>query len=90
MKIEVGREKPYGLSMPLTLERIVEEARKWPPEKVGELVGRLTENLHAGDAETERAWKVEIDRRVEEIRSGKVQGIPGEEVSSSVRKTLAR
>ncbi len=28
--------------VPLTLEQIVEEARHWPPEKVGELVGRLT------------------------------------------------
>ena len=31
------------------LEQIVEETRHWPPEKVGELVGRLTGSLHAGE-----------------------------------------
>jgi putative addiction module component (TIGR02574 family) len=76
--------------VPLTLEQIVEEARHWPPEKIGELVGRLTEDLHASDPKTEDAWKTEIDRRIEEIRSGKVQGIPGEEVSARVRKIIGR
>jgi len=77
-------------TVPLTLEQIVEETRHWPPEKVGELVGRLTEDLHASDPETEAAWKAEIDRRIEEIQSGKVQGIPGEEVSARIRKIVGR
>ncbi len=77
-------------TVPLTLEQIVEETRHWPPEKVGELVGRLTEDLHASDPETEAAWKAEIDRRIEEIQSAKVQGIPGEEVSARIRKIVGR
>jgi putative addiction module component (TIGR02574 family) len=72
--------------VPLTLEQIVEETRRWPPEKVGELVERLSEDLHASDPEIEAAWKAEVNQRVEEIRSGKVQGIPGEEVSARIRK----
>ena len=76
--------------MPLTLEQIVEETRRWPPEQVGELVGRLTEDLHASAPDIEAAWKTEIDRRVDEIRSGKVQGIPGEEVSKEVAKITGR
>lgn len=76
--------------MPLTLEQIVEEARHWPPEKVGELVSRLTEDVHASDPEIEAAWKTEIDRRIEEIQSGKVQGIPAEEVFARVRKIIGR
>ncbi len=77
-------------AVPLTLEQIVEETRHWPPEKVGELVGRLTEDLHASDPETEAAWKAEIDRRIEEIQNGNVQGIPGEEVSARIRKIIGR
>ena len=77
-------------TVPLTLEQIVEEARNWPPEKVGELVGRLTEDLHASDLETQAAWKAEVDRRVQEIQSGKIQGIPGEEVSARIRKIIGR
>ena len=76
--------------MPMTLKEIVEETRHWPPEKVGELVGRLTENLHPSDPEIEAAWKTEIDRRIEEIQSGKVNGIPGEKVSARIRKILKR
>jgi putative addiction module component (TIGR02574 family) len=76
--------------VPLTLEQIVEEARHWPPEKVGELVGRLTEDLHTGDPETEAAWRSEVDRRIQEIQSGKVQGIPGKEVSARIRKIIGR
>ena len=64
----------------MTLEQIVEETRHWPPEKVGELVGRLTEDLHAPDPEVDAAWKSEIARRLEEIQTGKVQGIPAEDV----------
>ena len=62
------------MPMPITLDQIVEETRHWPPEKVGELVGRLTEDLHASDPETEAAWKTEINRRLEEIQTGKFQG----------------
>jgi len=77
-------------TVPITREQIVEEARHWPPEKVGELVGRLTEDLHTGDPEIQTAWRTEVDRRVEEIQSGKVQGIPAEEVSARIRKILGR
>lgn len=77
-------------TVPMTLDQIVEEARHWPPEKVGELVGRLTEDLHASDPETAAAWKTEVDRRVEEIQASKVQGIPGEEVSARIRKIVGR
>jgi putative addiction module component (TIGR02574 family) len=77
-------------TVPMTLNQIVEETRHWPPEKVGELVGRLTEDLHASDPETEAAWKTEVDRRIEEIQTGKVQGIPGEEVSARIRKIVGR
>lgn len=72
--------------MPMTLEQIVEETRSWPPEKVGELVGRLTEDLFVSEPETEAAWQTEISRRVEEIQTGKVQGIPLEQSLARIRK----
>ena len=90
MFVEPEAQIAYGASVPMTMDQILEEIRHWPPEKVGELAGRLTEDLHAGDPEVEAAWKTEIARRVEEIQSGKVQGIPGEEVSARVRKIVGR
>jgi len=76
--------------MPMTLDQIVTETRGWPPEKVGELLGRLTADLHSGEAQVEAAWQTEIARRLEEIQSGKVQGTPGKEVSARVRKIVGR
>ena len=72
----------------MTLDQIVAETRDWPPEKIGELVERLSEDLHTSDAEIEVAWQSEIARRIEEIQSGKVRGIPGDEVSARVRKIV--
>jgi len=76
--------------MPITLDEIVAETKHWPPERVGELVDRLTEDLHASAPEIEAAWKTEVDRRVAEIESGKVQGVPAEEVSARIQKILRR
>ena len=76
--------------MPLTMEQIVEETRGWPAEKVGELVGLLTEDLHSMHPAIEKEWKAEIDRRFEELQSGAVRAIPGAEVSARIRKILGR
>jgi len=74
--------------VPITLEQIVEETRHWPPEKVGELVGRLTEDLHASDPETEAAWKQETRRRLAEIESGAVPPVDGQAVSARIRRIV--
>ncbi len=77
--------------MPITLDQIVEEARRLPREQVAELVDRLTLTLHqAMDPAVEDAWKEEARRRVAEIESGSVQGVPGEEVSARVRRIVGR
>ena len=70
----------------MTLDQIVEEARHWPREKVGELVGRLTDGLHASDPDTDAAWKHELGRRMEEIQGGKVEGIPLETSLDRIRR----
>lgn len=77
--------------MPITVEQIVEEASQLPREQVAELVDRLTLKLHqAEDSATDSSWKKEIRRRVAEIESGAVQGVPGDEVSARIRTLLGR
>lgn len=41
-----------------------------------------------GEQEVEEAWKEEIDRRLEDITSGSVKCIPGEEVMARLRAKL--
>ena len=75
--------------MPMTLESIVEETRHLPADVVAELVDRILRARHGGiEPDLEQAWRNETRRRVAEIESGKVEGIPGDVVSARIRKTL--
>lgn len=77
--------------MPMTLDQILEEAHRLPREQVAELVDRLTlELLHSVDPSIEDAWKQETRRRLEEIESGRVQAVSGDEVSARIRKIVGR
>jgi putative addiction module component (TIGR02574 family) len=42
------------------------------------------------DPAVDEAWAVEAQRRLEEIRSGKVQGIPGDQVMAELRRRYVR
>ena len=75
--------------MPMTLDQIVEEARHLPTEQVMELVDRLSEGLHLSPG-IEESWKAETRRRVADIETGKVKGIPGPQVSARIRKVVGR
>ena len=71
----------------MTLDQIVEETRQLTREQVAELVDYLTLSLHqAMEPGVETAWKTEVDRRVTEIQSGQVQGIPLEQSFARIRK----
>jgi len=77
--------------VPLTLEQIVEETSQLPADVVAELIDRILLARHGGiDPGIEAAWKTEVHRRVEEIDSGKVQGIPAEESLARIRKIIGR
>ncbi len=77
--------------MPMTLDQIVEEASHLPREQVAEVVDRLTSALQTDVApEIESAWKQETRRRLAELESGKVQAVPGDVVSSRIRKIVGR
>ena len=40
------------------------------------------------DADVERAWLVEAQRRYREVREGKVKSVPGEDVFENIRARL--
>jgi putative addiction module component (TIGR02574 family) len=75
----------------MTLDQIIEEAHRLPPEQVAELVDRLILELHHTiDPALEEAWKQETRRRLKEIETGSAQGVPGDEVSARMRKIVGR
>jgi putative addiction module component (TIGR02574 family) len=71
----------------MTLEEIVEETRQMPSDVVAELVDRILAERHGGiQSDIDLSWKREIHRRIEEIESGKVEGIPVEDSLARIRK----
>ena len=67
--------------MTTTLEKVTHDALDLPQQQRAKLAHTLIVSI---DDKTEQdvasAWDAEIKRRVDEIRSGKVKGIPAEEV----------
>jgi putative addiction module component (TIGR02574 family) len=64
------------------VSEVLEKALSLSPQERGLLIDRLVDSLDEGPAEegVEEAWAEEIKRRVNDIRSGKVEMIPGGEV----------
>lgn len=79
------------LPMPLTFDQITEEAIKLPPASRALLADKLVQSLELEDAdEIQRLWSAEAIRRRDEIRSGQVQPVPGEQVIEEVRRLVGR
>lgn len=77
--------------MGMTVEQIVDEAMGLPNEDRALLADRLVESLDpAEDGYIRKLWVEEATRRRDEVRSGRVQTIPGEEALAQVRRAVAR
>jgi putative addiction module component (TIGR02574 family) len=72
------------------LSELLEKALALSTQDRGLLIDRLIASLDDEPAEegVEAAWQQEIERRVEDIRSGRVKTIPGEQVRARARARL--
>jgi putative addiction module component (TIGR02574 family) len=76
--------------MSLTIEQLAEEALALPANARAQLVDRLVESLDpAEDVSFRQLWATEALRRRDEVRSGRVQTIPGEEAIKLARKAAS-
>jgi len=74
-----------------TYARLEEEARSLPAAERSQLVDSLLESLHEGkSAEIEKAWAIEIERRVLSYERGETKLIPAEEVFAKARTIVSR
>jgi len=75
----------------MTVEQIAEAALSLPSEARALLADRLVESLDpAEDGLARELWSAEAVRRRDEVRSGRVQTIPGEEALARVRGAVGR
>ncbi|HMH41987.1 MAG TPA: addiction module protein [Pyrinomonadaceae bacterium] len=77
--------------MSTTVEQLAEQAMTLPGESRARLADLLVESLDA-DALTDidRLWLAEAKRRRDEVRSGEVKTIPGDEALRRVRDSVRR
>ena len=74
--------------MPNTAE-IIHEAESLPVEERTLVVESLLRSLNPPDPEIDKKWAAVAKRRLEELRSGRVTPIPGEEVFDRIRQRFA-
>jgi len=66
-------------------EELIKEVEALPIEERLKIVDSLLRSLNPPDSEIDRQWIAEARRRRDEIRSGKVQPVPGEQVMQRLR-----
>jgi len=80
-----------ALHMTAVAARLADQVLSLPCEDRVYLVDRLIESLNAPRREEiDRLWAEEAERRVDELDSGKVQAIPGEQVFAEIRERLGK
>ena len=79
------------VNMSSNLDQLTADAMKLPLRDRVQLAQRLVSTLDAEvETDTEALWFTEAERRLEELRSGKVQGISAEDSFRNAREALKR
>jgi putative addiction module component (TIGR02574 family) len=78
----------------MTIEQLEQQLLELPPDERARLAKRLIESLdpESGDIDEvaiERAWKVEIERRIEAMDRGEVEMIPAEAAIARIRERFS-
>ena len=69
---------------------LIEMAESLPIDLKMQLIDRLLKSLTASQREIEVLWAEEAERRVRELKEGKVAAVPGEDVFQRIHERLAR
>jgi len=77
--------------MATTVEQLAEQAMNLPAESRAQLADLLVESLDADElGRIDRLWLAEAKRRRDEVRSGRVETIAGDEALRKVRDVVRR
>ena len=81
----------YHVGMSMTIEQIALEALRLPSEERALLADHLVESLDGVEGtRIDDLWASEAKRRRDEVRTGSVKTIPGDEALARVRRSLGR
>ena len=71
-------------------KKLIEEALSLPVEERAIIADSLLRSLNMPDATIDAKWAEVARRRLQELRSGKVKPIPGDEVFSEILGRFSR
>ncbi|MBI4962669.1 MAG: addiction module protein [Desulfomonile tiedjei] len=74
----------------MTTRKLIEEALSLPVEERALIADSLLRSLNAPNTAIDAKWTEVAKRRLQELRSGKVKAIPGDEVFSEILGRLAK
>jgi putative addiction module component (TIGR02574 family) len=74
--------------MPMSVSEIEAAVRALPAAEREALCERIAESLEVPLTVEEQAWADVAERRADELRTGKVQGVPADEVFRKARRKL--
>ncbi len=81
MRYDLQKEK----FMTAQTAEIMEMVDSLPIDMKLELVDRLLESITPSREDIDEAWSDEVERRIDEVESGKVKLVPGDEVFARMR-----
>lgn len=67
------------------IDKIIREAESLPVDERLRVVESLLRSLNPPEPEIDRLWIAEARRRLDEVRSGKVHPIPGDQVMARLQ-----
>ena len=70
----------------MNTKQLIDKAVSLPVEERALVVDSLLHSLNRPDSEIDKKWAKEAKRRLDELRSGRVKAIPGEDVFKKVRE----
>ena len=74
----------------MTTRKIIEEALSLPVEERALIADSLLRSLNMPDTGIDEKWTEVAKRRLQELRSGKVKAVPGDEVFDKALKRFAK
>ena len=70
-------------------KELIAEAVSLPVEERAIVVDSILRSLNSPEDDIDRQWIAEAERRLEEVRTGRVKAIPGDQVFAQIRKRFA-
>ena len=69
---------------------LMEKVKLLPIDMKIELVDKILESLTPNQKEIDELWKVEVERRIDDLESGKAKTVPGEQVFANIRERFGK